>query len=313
MSIKKKNPFVDEGEGEGTPEPAEKEPVIDLDAEEEDPIDSATPASPSRQEKRAARAWMNRDEKERLQREAEEGRKAREEAQQAILQAQQATAWAQQLASQGQRQQVRDPIDDAEDLWKRERTLLNKEYQQRFAETKGAMTPDEVKKFEDRAIEIENRGTQLQVQRALRGMGVQQQDPRVAQVEAFKANLMQRYPDVVRSPQALLYAEGEQRKAAARGQDPWSPTVIDAAMQAAERDILNKRPQQSRTPDPVLRDRLAAPPRGASGGGGREEGPRQVTMTKEMRKMANAAFPHIKDEAKRYSTWYKAQAAQSDD
>ena len=111
-----------------------------------------------------------------------------------------------------------------------------------------------------------------------------------------------------------MYADGVQKQLVATGAQPYSQDTIDKSMDAAERQFRlgkykNGVPQ---TPSPQMRERLQGSPRGGgSGGGEKSEG--QVVMTKEMRKMANAAYGHIKDEGKRYKAWYKSQAAQSDE
>lgn len=316
MAAKKKvNPFVDEGEGDGTPETVESEPVISLDdeddgEEDDDPVDRSGPAQ-SRQEKRASRSWMNRQEREQIIRERDD---ARAQAERDRIAAHQATVWAQQIAQQAPQQTQKDPIDEAEDLVKRERSVLFAEYQARVS--KGVPPPEEQAKYEERAQALERRATEIQVARTVRNMGLAPQNPQQAQREAFVANLRQRYPEVMASPAALTFAGGIQAQLKARGRGEWDADVIDEAMTGAEKEFRigkHKTTQrQTREPDPVLRDRYAGAPRGSSGGS-RGEGPQKVSMTKEMRKMANAAYGHIKDEPTRYKMWYKAQAEQSDE
>jgi len=315
---KKRNPFVDEGEGEGEPESPVKDPVLELsDDDDDDPIDAPTPSGPTREDKRKNRAWMNREDKDRLERENQE-LKAR--ADQAILQAQQATTYAQQAVQYSQQNQPRhgysnDPIDHAAGLLARERKVLNQEYQNRYAEAgRRPISAEEQQAFEARAEELEQRNVQIGVARALRAQGLGQHNPQQTQADVLRIQITQKYPEASQHQAALVYADGVQKQLVATGAQPYSQDTIDKSMDAAERQFRlgkykNGVPQ---TPSPQMRERLQGSPRGGgSGGGEKSEG--QVVMTKEMRKMANAAYGHIKDEGKRYKAWYKSQAAQSDE
>ena len=107
------------------------------------------------------------------------------------------------------------------------------------------------------------------------------------------------------SEQALKWAGGIQAQRAAEGKQPWSVEVIHEAMTAAEKRFsLGKHKQGApREPDPNLRDRYVGAPRGASGGSSKSE--TSFTMLPEYRTMANKAFPHIKDDHKRWKHWVK--------
>lgn len=316
MAAKKINPFVDEGEGEGDAEPVIKDTVIDLEDDDDDPIDTVTAKAPSRDEKRKSRSWMNKEEKAQLERERDEARLA---AQQAYTQAQQASTYAQQAvqyASQGQgRQQQSDPIDNAAALLDRERKVLNQEYQNRYAEAgRRPITQEEQNSFEQRAQEIERRNTQIEVARALRSSGVGQQSPQNTQAEVLRTMIAQKYPEASQHQAALVWADGVQKQLVAMGRQPYSMDTIDEAMTSAEKQFkLGKfKNGVPHTPAPGMREKLSGSPRG--GGSGNEQSPDgQVVMKPWMRKLANASHGHIKDEGKRYKAWFRDQQKQSDD
>jgi len=281
------------------------DPVIDTSGDDEEELDAATPAGPSRDEKRRNRQWMNREEKASLMRELEE---TKQRAEQAILGAQQATLYAQKMAGSGQQQQQRDPLDDADAQLDKERQLLNDRYQFAYAGGKRP-SPEEQRAFETEAKLLERRTTQIEVSRQMRYMQQPQQN---TAAEVFKANLRQRYPEATSNPQAMAYAEGQQKMLQAQGHDPWAPATVDIAMKAAERAfrIGSHKQGASRAPDPSMRDRLSGSRPGAGGGGsGEASSDGKMVMTKENRKLANAAYSHIKDETTRWKTWARAQSS----
>jgi hypothetical protein len=295
---KKTNPFSQDDDIDAEIEETPKDPVVDLEAEEDD--EEEGDPKPSRKEKKASRTWMNREEKERLERQAIEAEARAVASAQAL---QQVTQMAQMYA-RPQQQTQSDPIDAELERANAERIALDDHYAARYRDSNNPLTQEELKGFKDRAVALEDKKTMLIAEKVARRSGMQQQQS--AGEQAVRAYLAANFPEASQSQQALAYAGGIQAQRAAEGKAPWSVEVIHEAMTAAEkRFAMGKyRSGAPREPDPVLRDRYVAAPRGASGGSSKG-GERTVTMTKEFRQMADKAFPHIKDDGKRWRHWAK--------
>lgn len=302
---KKTNPFAaeDDADNDVVDAPVEKDPEVSLDDDEDDPVDDP---QPNRSERRKNRYRENIEAREAAERRASE---LQQQLALATTQAQQALMMAQQRQMQPQQPQ-QDPIDIEEGKLLRERQVLHREYEQRMASQRTSpITEEEKAGFEKRALELEGRQMDLRVERRLRGMP-QQGNP---QAEALRAHLAMQYPDVVSNQQAVLFADGMQKTLQATGRNPWAPDTIDEVMDKTRRQFrmgkyANGAPRE---PDPRLQDRLQSTGRGASAGA--PTGPRTVKMTKELRKMADAAYRHIKDPGARYKAFAKANLTDDSD
>lgn len=302
---KKTNPFSQDDIDDEIETP--KDPVVDLEEEEDEEEEPGAP-KPTRQEKKASRTWMNREEKERLERQAIEA-EARANASAAALS--EVTRMAQMFRAPQTQQQV-DPIDAELERANAERIALDDHYAARYRDANNPLTPEELKSFKDKAVALEDRKTTLIAEKVARRNGMAQQQS--AGEQAVRAYLAANFPEASQNRAALAFAGGIQQTEAALGKDPWSVEVINKAMTEAERQFkLGKHGRGApREPDPVLRDRYVAAPRGTSGGASKGGEPGFV-MLKEYRQMADKAFPHIKDDAKRYRHWVKQVGMKGDD
>lgn len=306
---KKIDPFKHDDEEDVRTEPAEdvspepKDPEVSVDDDDDDDEIDRTP-KPGRDEKRRNRYRENQERADRAERDAAD---ARQRESFALQQAQHALQLAQQRMQQPAQQQQQDPIDVAEGQLLRERQVLYAQYEQRMAAAaKTPLTQPEKDEYERRAIELEDRKTDLRFDRRMRERNIGATNPAA---EALKVQLTMQYPEVVANQNALTYANGLQMQAAAEGKQPWSMDTIRECMDGSMRKFrLGKyASQRGGEPDPVLRDRYQAPARGASTQGGKGE-VRKVVMTKEYRKMADSAYKHIKDPTARYKMFAKGLA-----
>lgn len=295
MAAKKLKGFDDIDAETAGPEPeAPEDTVVDLDAET-DEDDDHEEQRPTRKEKKGRRTWMNAEAREELERRA----LAAEAQAQANANAFNAVqALIQRLPTGQQAPQQTDPIDGELERVDKDYLSLQQRYRMRAGDTKNPITEKEMEELNLEALKLDRKRTELAVAKHTRGgPAPQQMDPRQ---QAFQMYVFSKWPEAASTPAALQFAHSKQLEAQAMGKNPLSMEVIDSAMDAAERQFrLGKyKSGAPRSPDPVLRDRYQSAPRGSSGSA--NNGPRQVTMTKELRRMADKAFPHIKDEKKRY-------------
>jgi hypothetical protein len=299
---KQTNPFsIDDEIDDAAPPKEPKEPVVDLDDEEEEDAEEEAP-KPSRLAKKGERTWMNKSERERLEREAIE---ARATANATTLALQQVTQLAQQYARGSQQQAPQSsPIDQELERATTERAALDREYQLRVMDRSNPLTQDEANKLREKAIQLDDKRSELISVRAMQRAGVGASNP---QADAIRSYLVANHPEAFQNQAAMNFAEGVQRsESAATGKHPYDMSVVQKAMAAAERQFGLGRYRQgaAREPDPNLRERYTGAPRGASGGAPKK-GERQVVMTKDYQRMADAAYPHIKDQKKRWAHWAK--------
>lgn len=304
MAAEKLKGFDNE-EDETPDEESSPDPVLNMEDDEEDDEDEPPKLDPkpSRKEKKASRTWMPAEEKERLIREAAEA-KAAAVANANAMQLLQQTL--QRLPFGGQQPQQRDPVDQELESIDEERLALEREYASRVNDTKNLVTPDEMNQFRKRAMKLERRQTEAITQRQIRQMNLApRQDEQATIIRNYVAT---RYPEASQNQQAMQWAHGVQQQLVAEGKPMWAAETIDAAMESAEKRFKMGKYKNSnppREPDPVLKDRLQSTPRSANGSP--LKGQKQIVMTKEFRQMANAAYPHIKDERKRWAKWAKDQ------
>lgn len=304
MAAEKLKGFDTEEDETPSEEQSTDDPVLDLEDEEDEEGDTEPEVPrPTRKEKKASRTWMPREEKERLERETIEAKAQALAAQQAMQMFQQTL---QRLPLGGQQQPQKDPADDELERIDEERLALEREYASRMGDTTNKVTPDELEKFRKRAMKLDRRQTEVITARQVRGMNLAPQ--RNEQETIIRNYVATRYPEASQDQRALQWAQSIQMQEVADGKPMWSSETIDKAMDAAERKFRlgkYKNGTPPREPDPVLRDRLQSTPR--SSNGAPAKGQKSIVMTKEFRQMADAAYPHIKDERKRWARWAKDQ------
>lgn len=114
---------------------------------------------------------------------------------------------------------------------------------------------------------------------------------------ANRARLMQEHADVVGNPRAAAAFRAEWTKLLHVRNEPDTWATLEKAMDLARREV--GLPPKGGRPAPTsgAKRKYSGVSRG---GGGGAEGRTTVTMTKELKEMADAAYPHIKDAKKRY-------------
>lgn len=274
---------ADDSDEEETEAVMLEQPLDDAPVElEEEP----EPERMSRKERRQNRFREANERAEAAQRALEEERRRNKELMHALQ-----TRPAYQPPPPPQQQQ--DPLQAEVDAAYREQTLLAQEIQQR-----DNMTQAEADAYQEKVRRAHER-----YQHAL----MDQRDARQGNRGTPDAASVQRQvlatqnPDVYGNSRALAYAEAHWKMAVARGASNSDPAVFQAAMDAARRDVLGKRPQ-ARQRTETDRRRYSGNGRGHSATQGAREG-RSVTLTREDQKMADALYSHIADDAKRYRTF----------
>lgn len=289
------------------PKPKKPESQDDDDDEvefEDDGDDGDIPNEPTRKEKKRARY---REQQER----AERAERAYEQAmanQQALMQ--------QIIASQQQSREPAQPNKSFEDRYRDtefELVDLRQEFSRRsmeYAQAQQNMPRDELARFIDRQREIEVRKQELLSERYIERNNLlpQQVDPRQQQAQMELAVLRAQYADVTQNQQAALYTDYAYKRLRAEGK-PDTIETARLAFEEARKTVLKKTPSAPR-PTEAQRSRYTGQPNGAAPArGGEEGGPKLIKMTKEMRRMADTAYPHIKDDKKRWKLWYESKEA----
>jgi len=107
-----------------------------------------------------------------------------------------------------------------------------------------------------------------------------------------------KYHHVLRVPAAARYAHGIYNTLVAKGK-PESPDTIEDAYREAEREF------RLGNTDASAGQRAKYTGGTIGGGGGSNTGPRTLKMTEDRKRNADAMFPQIKDERKRYEMYAK--------
>lgn len=286
------------------PKKPESQDDDDDDVEfEDDGDDGDIPNEPTRKEKKRARY---REQQER----AERAERAYEQAmanQQALMQ--------QLIASQ----QPRDPVQQEKPFEEQYRSAelalvrFRQDYSRRaneYAQAGQQMPEAELMEYIDRQRELEWNKQAVMSRRYIETNNLlpQQSDPRQQQAQMELAVLRAQYADVTQNQQAALYTDYAYKRLRAEGK-PDTIETARLAFEEARKTVLKKTPAAPR-PTEAQRSRYTGQPNGAAPArGGEEGGPKVIKMTKEMRRMADAAFSHIKDDKKRWKAWYEAQDA----
>jgi hypothetical protein len=268
----------------------EESPVIDLNAEE-----------PAREE-------PSRDEKKRNRfRDAQERAEA---AERELVHYRQLTQTLQQHAPPPQQPQEDPRVGEVDQRLadaRRRRKIMFQEFNARAStqDPSRRLNQPDIDDYERKSNEIEDEIGGLVFQRNhIRNAP----DPRREFERSQQVALYTTYQDVYdhrdhqgQNP-ALDYANGYalQHKHSWKGNPQ---ELVDKAMQEARRIILKRG-----RPAPDVRARAALSGEGAGAtttGENRTNSEQSITMNKTFRKLANAAFPHIKDSTERFTKWAK--------
>lgn len=132
--------------------------------------------------------------------------------------------------------------------------------------------------------------------------------PQTRQVDPYVAVIKAEYADVYADNVALSHAQYVYRASLKKGA-PDTPETFKAALAEARRVELQGGAPSRPAPSAAAKAKYTGSSAGGSAGASRsaaESGAKKVvTMTPEMRKMADHAFPHIADDRERYKHWAK--------
>ncbi len=302
----KKGAFADVDDDDNKPAPevgpepdTDKGPVVDLS--EPDDAEEPGDATPPGRQKRQDRYWMNKQQREDLERRAAD---AERRAELAVQQAQLIAQQAQQLS------QPRDQVAPAEDpdvgRLKERRQLLNDKYE--LLVQTNRLTADAKRSMEKEAMDIDEAIIDAKTEAKLRKLTANQAPASNPQTAMVQAHISMNHPDIhqelFKNPQMREYADAVHRQLVATGHSQWSTQTVDMVMErTAQQFRLGKHGRTApREPSPTLRDRLSGVPRGSSGG--YVEPSNSVQLTKAQKKAADLAFPHIPEKG-RYKHWLK--------
>lgn len=160
-------------------------------------------------------------------------------------------------------------------------------------------TKEEFDDLQRQAEELRDKELDLVTERKLRQMRPAE-DPQAGTRQALRGM----YPDVYANPKALGWAKGRfQQIIAEKGEPANEAEAFNMAKQAFDESKRQFRIGQP-PPSEDQRRKFDGMPRGGAGSGGKGK-VTEVTMEKHDERMANAAYPHIKDKNVRMQMWAK--------
>jgi hypothetical protein len=255
---------------------------VDSDDDDEEPA----AASPSRDDKKRERGRRFSEEKVQAERERDELRQQNERLLR-VLESQRPSG---QPASTG---------PDMKDIEERRQKLTEDRrlVAERIAYLGNKITPEQEKEIIDRVSKIDDELYDLRAEKRERQKQASERSkPQVPEEVGY---IRSKFHHVLRNGDAARYAQGEYLRLRAKGH-PDGPETFERSLQEAEREFRLGNTDVSRG----QRDKYSGAPSGAGGNGG-SGGPRTIRMTPDRMKQADAAFPHIKDEKKRYEHFAK--------
>lgn len=283
------------------PKPRREEaPDDDDDVEIDDETEDDEGGEPTRREKRQNRFREAQERAERAERAAEQ------------LTAQQ-NQLMQQLIQMQQPRQAEAPVKSFDDSYEEAEMgliSLRQEYAQRqhyYAQAGQPMPDAELKSYIARNRDLEVRKQSVLSDEYVRRNNYQQPDPGRQQAAMELAVVRAQYADVCQSRVAGLHVDYAYKRMLTEGR-PDSIHTVQAAFEEARRVVLKR--ENSTKPTKNQQAKYTGQSTGA-GGPARAEGstgPQRIVMTKDMRKMADQAFPHIQDDKKRWKTWYESKS-----
>lgn len=185
--------------------------------------------------------------------------------------------------------QQRPPANDTKDPFEAELDSIYAEqqnaYQAAQAEIKaGTFNADRQRYYETVARSIETRKSGVHTRREMARTEPVRQQNQAQQV------WMQKYPEVYGNQRAFAYAQGRYQSRMALG-EAITNSVVDEIMEEAKTQFkLGSKPAPTQTE----RSRLSGV--ASSGGGGGSKGDTGITLSKEMRRMAIAAYPNVSED-----------------
>ena len=226
---------------------------------------------------------------ERLQLKLQEGKSAKEELERERAEKQELRERLARLegAVSAQRQPA---ANDTKDPFEAELDAIYAEQQAAYATAKaeldaGRMTPERNKHWEKVARDIETRRARVNARRE-----IAMTEP-IRQQHQAQQQWVNKYPEVYRDERAFAYAQGRYQTRRALG-ETITNDVVDEIMQETRAQFkLGGKP----APTVSERARLSGTASSGSGGGGGKE---PLTLSREVRKIALAAYDHLpEDEA----------------
>lgn len=300
-------------------EPESDDPKIPLEAvdDESDESDGEEGAQQQTRSEKKRNRWREHADRanklseelaaERAAREAES--KANQAAVQAALeQSRQALAALAAQQQAGQKQNQPDPLDEQEAQARREEQNVYREYEIRTRDQKNPLTREEQAAYEKRLQDARDKITDVRVERKVRSLPQAQQQNVNPAVEAIRAQITLRHPELSSNQQAQLHADGIWRTMIAAGK-PNDWTTIEAALEETDKAFKFGKHKNADVPrpDPSLKDKLQGQPRGGAANGA--EAPKAIVMTPGLRKLADRAFAHLPAD-QRYQKWAREVGAQ---
>lgn len=199
-----------------------------------------------------------------------------------------------QLAPQ---QPQADPYEEKlEDLFDK-RTALYDSYTARRASTTPP-TPAEEKDFMRKARKLEVEQQETIARKVMGPVGAPRQSAQQAQQQALNA----RHYDVMSDSRAQQWADGEYKKRLAMGESA-SVVLYDTVMDETRKQFRIGPYREGGIPDPDHQRRYTGSSAARGGAGGGAPKPKSIIMTGELKRIADHAYPHIKDEKKRHTKW----------
>lgn len=289
---------LEERDGPDIPELPGQE--IELAVGGGDDDDDADDPKPSRRERRNQRA-------DRLVEEANRRADAAERMANENARALQQLATRPVIAQVQQPQQPQpDPYDYEAHQLRQHQIGLVQRYNQAQREGNAAL----VQQIEQESYELKDRMDANTYIRNVRRYGVPQQpqQPGISQAEldrkvkerAVQDRFAEQYPDIHENRDASnVFIANYNRFLGIGRKDGWD--TVKLAAEETRRDRRMPHPEGKPAPSAATRARLSGMSVGSSGASA--GAPKVVRMGKMQQKLADAAFPHIKDDAKRYQHW----------
>jgi hypothetical protein len=211
-------------------------------------------------------------------------------------------AIASQVQQNLQAQQQGDPFEYELQRIRREQTELAELYHAK--RSKGELTAEQDREYRSRAQDLEDRRVDVIAERKIRQRAPQQG---LTEQQVVIANLRAQNPDVFGNQRTTTHAVAVYQQLVAQGFPQDMETANEAIERTREAFSLPSRSGSGRrrepAPTPSQRERYAGSPAGGAGAGRAEPRANTVKITPEVRIMADAAFPHIKDPVARLQKW----------
>jgi hypothetical protein len=289
------------------PEDDEEDEELSLDDDEEEGDDEAEPAEQLTRKERRRNRLREVQEKARA---AEERAEAAERAYQAMLEAQEQQRTAEPVQHEHPAQ--RDYDAEYKAKWDEQQrvadyaNMLNEKY-----ERQGQRMPkEEYDQLLAYAQRLEQDRQRIQYERFHAEKQPQQRQQPAPVVHPVVRAMHAEFPDVFTDPLAKEQVKINYKRALREGK-PDNPDTLRAAVIEARHQHLGVKPP---APKPTANAKAKFTGSGSGGQAGQRgaDAPKNVVMmTKEMKRMADAAYPHIEDNAKRWKTWAKTAGVKS--